>query len=432
MGLFGKSPAGPAKASCIASGVMGSISGSAISNVLVTGSFTIPMMKKSGLSSSFAAGVEAVASTGGYIFPPVMGAVAFLMAEILQVPYAKIVIHAIVPAVLFYLGIYLTISFRAKKQNIKPFHDANKISVKTVIMTRGHLFLPLVLLIYMIMNGYGAQYSAFWSCIFLIIISYLRKETRLTFRRLCKSFDDAAKTALSIGASMAAIGILVGLLNMTGIGLRISGLLVDISHGSFLILSVVTAITSLFLGMGMPSIPLYILVSTTVVPALVELGTNPIVGHFFVFYYGSLANITPPVCVAAYAAASVAKADPIRTGFDAVIIGLTAFILPMIFLYNPTLLLIEPYNFIEIGATIGFTITGIFALTAFTVGYLLGQLNWFARLLMAGSALLLFIPYLKLNVCGLALLLALALHNMIAHKKKYRYRNTNDKVFGDV
>ncbi|MBP1971326.1 TRAP transporter 4TM/12TM fusion protein [Virgibacillus natechei] len=417
MALTGRSRGGPAKVSVIASGFLGSINGSAIANTVTTGNFTIPLMKKIGYSRVFAGAVESSASVGGQILPPIMGAAAFIMAETLGIPYTDIVLIAILPAVLFYLGILVQVHIRATKDNLSGIPRSELPKLTDVLKERGHLLLPIFFLLYMLFfSGTTILFSAACTIIVTIFISAFRKSTRMSFRDLIDALESGARITISVAIACATVGIIVGVSGITGFGLNLANAIVAIGGESLFLTLLFTMVACIVLGMGMPSIPAYIITATMAAPALVQLGIEPIVAHLFVFYFGIFANITPPVALAAFAAAGLSGAGPMRTGFNALKLALAGFVVPFMFVYNEALLLIDTTLMSGILVIIS-AILGVLMLGIAAERYFLYKLNLLFSGLMAVGGILFLYPGVMTDVIALAILLFIFTVQFIKKKR---------------
>lgn len=405
---------GPAKVAIFASALFGTISGSSAGNVYTTGVFTIPLMKKCGYTPAFAGAVEAVASTGGQIMPPVMGAAAFIMAEFCGVSYGTVALAAMCPALLYYLALWVMIHFEARRKNLGIISNDSVPSLKN-LASRLHYLLPIAVLIAMMIEGRSAAICANAATCSIIVLSFFRKETRFTPRRFLDALYASASTSLMIVACCAASGIVVGVINHTGIGFKFINVLTTLADGHLFIMIMLIMITSFILGMGMPTTPAYIVVATLGAPALIKMGLAPIVAHMFCFYYAILSFITPPVCVAAYAGANIAKANPMHTGFTAMKLGIVAFIVPIVFAYEPSLLWQGPWQ-----TSLVTTITAIIGV----IGIAAALQNWFLRgclvwerALMAIGGLCLFIPGVYTDAAGVTCLAIVAINQYFRNRK---------------
>ncbi len=403
MAIAGHSSGGPAKVSVISSGLLGSINGSAIANVVTTGSFTIPLMKRTGYSKNFSGAIEASASVGGQILPPVMGATAFIMAETLGMPYSQIALAAIIPGFLYYLGVITVVHLRAKKRGLRGLSRSELPSIKTVMKERGHLIIPLIILIYMLFSGFTPIYAAVWAIISTIVVSTFRAKTRMSVKGVFKAMEDGTRSALGVAMACAMVGIIVGVASLTGFGLKMTTAILVLGQDMLLLTLFFTMVASLILGMGLPSIPTYIITSSMAAPALVQFGIEPFVSHMFVFYFGILANLTPPVALAAFAGAGISGGDPNRTGFASLKLAAAGILVPYVFAYSPELLM-QDGSFTEIAwATVTATI-GIITLGAALEGYLLTNVNMYLRIIALACALSLVIPGVVSDTIGLSLL----------------------------
>lgn len=405
MALTGWSPGGPAKAAVISSAFEGTISGSSIANTAGSGSFTIPMMKKLGYRPEFAAAVEASASTGGQIMPPVMGAAAFVMVEFLNIPYIEIAKAAAIPAILYFTGVFLMVHFEALREGLVGLPRTSLPRLKTVILTQGHLIAPLVLIVLLMDAGYNPAKAAVWAMVLAWGLGALKKETRMGLRGLVKTMADAVTQALPVIATCAAAGLIVGVVTLTGIGLKLSANMVELAGNSLVVALVFTMIASLVLGMGIPTTATYIVLATMAAPALVKLGVLPLASHLFVFYFGVVADITPPVALAVYTGAAIAGSNPWKTGIEAVKLALGAFLVPYVFVLSPVLLLVgaTPLLIIQILAT---AVLGMVALSAAVTGFWNTSLTWAERLALVAGGLLLVDPGAFTDLIG-ALIVAL-------------------------
>lgn len=415
MAIAGHGKGGPAKVAVVSSGLLGSINGSAVANVVTTGAFTIPLMKKIGYEPEFAGAVEATASCGGQILPPVMGATAFIMAEYLGLPYIKIAAVAVVPALLYYLGVITIIHLRASKNGLVGLPKDQLPKVSQVMKERGHLLIPLIGLLYLLIKGYTPIYAAFYSIIMTIAASTLRKETRMSFKDIIDALEEGARTALGVAMACATVGLIIGVATLTGFGLKLAGAILFLGKGNLFATLVLTMIACIVLGMGLPSIPAYIITATMAAPALAEMGIPPLVSHMFVFYFGMLANLTPPVALAAFAGAGIAGGNTTKTGIQAVKIALAGFVVPYIFAFNNSLLLIDT-TIVEASVVIVTAVIGVFALGVGVEGYLFRATNPLVRLLFFVSAFGLIIPGIETDIIGIVVFAALCVYENKASK----------------
>ncbi|MEC2071534.1 TRAP transporter permease [Alkalihalophilus marmarensis] len=417
LAIAGQTRGGPAKVAVIASGFLGSINGAAVANVVTTGSFTIPLMKKIGYHRNFAGAVEAAASVGGQILPPIMGAAAFIMAEMLGIPYSQIALAALLPALLFYLGIIVQIHLRATKEGLRGISKENLPQVMAVLKERGHLLIPLFFLLYMLFfSGRTIIYSAFLTILVTIVVAMLRKTTRMSVKDIVDALESGARTAVGVAVACATVGIVVGVATMTGFGLKLANGIVTLGGDSLLLTLIFTMIACIVLGMGLPSIPTYIITATMAAPALISYGIEPLVAHLFVFYFGLFANITPPVALAAFAAAGISGGDQMRTGFVSMKLAIAGFIVPFMFVYNDSLLLINT-TFAE-GAAVAVTaILGVVMLGTAAEGYLFRSIHWLLRIVLFAGAILFMNPNMVQDIIGLGIILVVVLWQWRKSKK---------------
>ena len=413
---FGSVRGGPAKIATVGSGFFGMISGSAVANVVGSGTFTIPLMKRVGYTPSFAAAVEAVASTGGLLMPPVMGAAAFVMAELLSVSYLSVCLAAAVPAALYYLSLFRVIDLEAAKCGLSGMDPRDRPRLTDTLIWGGHLIVPPLVLVYLLaIVQWSAMKAGFYAVVATVAVAALRASTRLDARSLLNALSGGAVRALQIAAVCATAGIVVSIVSITGLGLTLSSVLIDLAQGQLWLLLVLTMVTSLILGMGLPATPCYIILAVLAAPAIVQSGVTPIAAHLFVFYFGCLSAVTPPVAVAAYAGAAVAGCNPMAAGLAAARIALVAFIIPYMFVYGPSLLMIgAPWRIAQAALTSMFGVT-LFA--AAIQGFALAPLSRLQRGALLVSALLLIKPGSGTDVVGLVgALVVLGLH-VRAHRR---------------
>lgn len=412
LALTGHTAGGPAKVAVVTSGLFGSVSGSAVANVMTTGTFTIPLMKRIGYPKAFAGAVEAVASTGGQIMPPIMGAAAFVMAEFMGVSYLTVATYALLPAFLYYLAVFLAVHFEAKKQGLKGLPKADLPRVWEVLSERGHLFLPLVLIIGALMMGRSAQFSALVGVLSIVPVVLMRKTTRDEFSiaKLIDGLEAGAINAVIVALACAAAGIVIGVIAQTGLGLTFTGIVRAAAQNMLLPALLLTMVAGIILGMGMPTTPAYIVQVALLVPALVRLGVPVEAAHMFVFYFAILSAITPPVAIAVYAAAGLSRGGIWETSWDAVKLGLTGYIIPFMFVFGPALLMIGEWPDIvlaAISATIGVTL-----LAAALSGYFINPASWITRILFFAAAMTLIKPGIVTDLIGLTLAAAGTMVNL--------------------
>ncbi len=430
MALAGHKQGGPAKVAVISSGFMGSINGTAVANVVGTGSFTIPLMKKIGYHKNFAGAVEASASVGGQILPPVMGASAFIMAETTGVSYGTIALAAVLPALLYYLGVIAQVHFRAGRDNLKGVPKSDLPRVKEVLKERGHLLLPIIVLVVFLFQSMPVSYAAVYTILLTIVVAAFRKSTRMGPKEILEALADGAKQSLSVMAACAVVGIIIGVVSLTSFGSVMTSSIMSIGAGSLFLTLFFTMIASMILGMGLPSIPAYIITATMAAPALANFDIPILVAHMFVFYFGLFANITPPVALAAFAGAGIAGGDPMRTGFQALRLSLAGFIVPFLFVYNPAMLMIDTTD-IAVNAKeftlpawnviLSITVTsivGILALGAAVEGYFKTAMNWFWRIFLGVGALMMIVPEMITDIAGTIMVIIAIGGNVIQARKE--------------
>ncbi len=396
--VAGRTRGGPAKTAAVASAFMGSLSGSAVANVVTTGTFTIPVMKRAGFRPHFAAAVEAAASTGGQLMPPIMGAGAFILATWTNIPYARIALAALVPALLYYAALLAAIHFRAARMGIEPPAHHGRVPV----LPRVHLLLPLVVIVGLLALGRSPMRAAFWGVIAAAAATLLGRATRLEAGRAREAIVAAAGGTVQVAAACATAGIVVGVATLTGIGLRLSEFIVALSFGQLPIALALTAIASIVLGMGLPTTAAYIVLAALGAPALVELGVPILAAHLFIFYFGCISNVTPPVSLAAFAAAGIAGAPPLRTATTAMLLAGAGFLVPFMFVYGPPLLLDGAP--LEIALALGTGLAGVTALAAATIGHARRPLAAAERTLLAAAAVALIFPGLATDAFGFGVL----------------------------
>ncbi|MCX8058716.1 MAG: TRAP transporter permease [Spirochaetes bacterium] len=447
--LAGWAAGGPAKVAVVTSAFEGMVEGSSVSNVVGSGSFTIPMMKKLGYKPEFAGAVEATASTGGQIMPPIMGAAAFLMAEFLGIKYTQVVKAAIIPACLYFIGVFAGVHFEAKKLGLKGLPRNELPKFKDIMIQEGHLFLPLIAIIYLLVVGYSLQLVALGSIIIAIVASMLRKSTRITIKDFFEALEKGARSALGVATACATAGIIVGVVTKTGIGLKLASALIVVANnvalnvGNFfknvyinlnitnpeilaeslikslqLVLTLVMAmLTSIILGMGVPTTANYIITSTIAAPALLMLSIKPIAAHLFVFYFGIVADITPPVALAAYAGSAIAKANPLKTGINATRLAIGAFIVPYMFVLSPQLLLLSG-NFLQTLVAIFTAILGMISISSALSGFFIKKLKRIESIVLFITGLFLIYPSIFTDIIGSCIVVIIALIQKFFMKEK--------------
>ena len=397
----GRFRGGPAKTAIASSALMGMISGSPAANVVTTGTFTIPLMKRMGFKPHTAGAVEAVASTGGMFTPPIMGAAAFMMAEFLGVNYSTVAGSAIIPAVLYYLSALLVVDSIAVKEHLLGLPSKELPSVRKVMRERGLMGLPIVFIIVVILIGWSPMKAAFYATVLTFLLSLLSKETRPDVKRFFEALESGTKSVTSITISCAAAGIIVGILQLTGLATRMSVQLVNLSGGNIYVAAVLTAFITIILGCGMPPTPTYVILATCLVRPLTEMGASPLAAHMFIFMFACVGALTPPVAITAYTAAAIAKSNPNKTGFASFRMGIVAYIIPFIFLLNPAILL--EGDTVEVILAAATAILGVFCLTGAIEGYMFRYWSIVSRVLLGAASLMMMIPGTVTDLIGIAL-----------------------------
>ncbi len=413
VGLTGRATGGPAKAAVIASAAQGTVSGSSVANTVGTGSVTIPLMKSVGYRPEFAGATEAAASTGGQLMPPIMGAAAFIMVEFLNIKYSVIALSASIPALLYFTGIFITVHYEAKKSGLIGLPKERLPNWKKALREKWFLATPIVVIIFLLVRGNTAMFAAFWAIIVTILISMILKETRMSIRDIIDGLAEGARSALPVVMACATAGIIVGIITLTGLGMKMSGGLVKLAGGNIYLTMFFTMIGSLILGMGVPTTANYIIQATVSAPALIALGIHPLAAHLFVFYFGIVADITPPVALAAFAGSGIAQSNPLKTGIEAFKLGMAAYLVPYIFALSPILVLIRPEGYslgkfvFSVIFAVATAIIGMVCIGSSTTGYLKTNNNWIERILLFGAGLSLLIPGLITDFVGAFVLVAI-------------------------
>lgn len=415
--IAGGTKGGPAKVAVVASGLLGMINGAAVAVVVTTGSFTIPLMKKSGYDDEFAGAVVATGSVGGQLMPPVMGAAAFIMADTLGMKYNELLLSAIIPAVIYYMGILFQIQMRAEKMGMKGTPKDQLPKMSNVMKEYGHLALPIIFLVYMLFfSGKTVIMAAFYTIVFTIIVAECKKNTRMSFKDILDAMQASAKSTVSVAIACACVGIIVGSCSITGFALNMANTIISIGGKNLMFTLVFTMITCMILGMGLPSIPSYIITSTIAAPALVQLGIPALVAHMFCFYFAMFANLTPPVALAAFAAAGIAGGSPMKTGWASVKLALAGFILPYMFVYNTDLLLLDTplAKAIQVAVTAA---VGVFLISTAVEGYLFTKVNVVLRIVSLIGAYLLIDSGLVTDIAGIVICAVVFVFQKAAAKK---------------
>lgn len=437
--LAGGASGGPAKVAVLSSALLGTVSGSSVSNTVGSGSFTIPMMKKLGYKGEFAGAVEAAASTGGQIMPPIMGAAAFLMAESLGLPYITIVKAAIVPAILYFTGIFITVHLEAKKLGLKGLPKDQLPRFMPLLLRKGYMILPLVVIIYFLCAGKTAVFAALMGIIACVLVGFGVSVSDLAHGRkpsfggkdIVEIMCTAARNIISVAIACGMAGIIIGIVTLTGLGLRLGNGLVMLAHGKLLLTLVFTMVASIILGMGAPTTANYLITSTITAGAIISLGIEPLAAHMFAFYFGIIADVTPPVALAAIAGAAIAKAKPMKTALNATKLAIGAFIIPYMFVYNSKMLMINA-SALSVVMIIITAILGMFGISVALEGYGFNNTGFFynsrkdkatiiafdavERLLFAIAGLLCVIPETKTDIIGVSLLAVLIAYQLILKK----------------
>ena len=407
---------GPAKVAVVASALEGMVSGSSVANTVGSGSVTIPLMKKTGYKPEFAAAAEAAASTGGQIMPPIMGAAAFLMADYVGVPYSNIVVRAILPAVLYFVGIFIAVHLEAKKNGLRGL-SREELPKILPLVKKIYLLLPLVLLVYLVGTSQRSiQYSAAIAIIVAIVVSLFNKENRITPKRIFEALAAGGQGMITVAAACGVAGIIAGTLTMTGLANVLLNGIVALAGNRVIVALFLTMICCIVLGMGVPTTANYCIMAATCAPILVRMGVPQIAAHFFVFYFGIVADLTPPVALAAYAGAAIAQANPMKTAFTATKLAIGAFIVPYVFALNPAMLLVDTSipEIILISIT---SLVGIFAVSAALEGYVLHRMPAYQRIMSLAGGLMLIYPGLTTDLIGLGLFAAVVVMQVMARKK---------------
>ena len=403
--IAGWASGGPAKVAVLSSGLMGTVSGSSVANVVGTGSLTIPMMKKLGYHKDFAGAVEAASSTGGQLMPPVMGAAAFLMTEFVGVPYIEIVKAALIPAFLYFIGVWLGVHFEAKRNNLQGIPRDQLPRFFDILKERGHLSIPLIVIVWLLVDGYSPMRAALVAIFMSIVVASIKKSTRMTPAAIVKGLENGARNVLGVLVACAAAGIVIGVVTKTGVGLKLASALLDLTSGMLLPSMFLTMVTAIILGMGVPTTANYVITSTIAAPALIQMGVPILAAHMFVFYFGIIADVTPPVALAAYAGAGISGGNALKTGVNASKLAIAAFIIPYMFVMSPELLLTEGLTLGLIWALIT-AVVGMIALSSSLIGYLAAPLKTFERVILGCGGLMLIKPGIETDIMGVAIFAA--------------------------
>ena len=422
--VAGWAAGGPAKVAVLASALEGTVSGSSVSNTVGSGAFTIPLMKSLGYKPEFAAAVEAAASTGGQIMPPVMGSAAFLISEACAVPYRHLMAVAVIPAVLYFAGIFISVHLEAKRLGLKGQPRSELPKFMPLFLSKGHLLLPLVAIIVMMMIGFTITRSALWGCLVCIIVPFVRKDTRVPFLQIFGALPQAGKSVISVATACSTAGVIIGMVTLTGLGQRIGAGIFDLVGNNVFLALVCAMLTSLVLGMGVSTTSNYLITSTIAAPILINAGIPMLAAHMFCFYFGIVADITPPVALAAYAGSAIAKSNPFQTGVNATKLAIAAFLIPYMFALNPGMIMISGGEVVVSGSTfltaLPMVVTALFGLVGIGAGffgYLNGHLNPLMRVIAAAGGLCLVIPGATTDIIGIAMIVLVWVITSITRKK---------------
>lgn len=413
----GKYAGGPAKVAVISSALCGMVSGSSVGNTVTTGSVTIPMMKKTGYKAEFAGAVEAAASTGGQIMPPIMGAAAFLMADFVGVPYSNIIARAILPAVMYFLGIFITVHLEAKRLGLSGIPKELLPKFKELIK-KIYLLIPLIMLVVWVSGNFMTmQRAASLAIVLAIVVGIINKDNRINFTKIIDALEAGGKSTVTVGAACGVAGIISGSITMTGLANELINGIIAVAGSHLIIALFLTMLCCIVLGMGVPTTANYCIMAATCAPILIRMGVPALAAHFFVFYFGIVADITPPVALAAYAGSAIAKSNPMKTAFNASRLAIAVFIVPYVFCFSPALLLIDT-TVIEVVKIAATSLIGIFGVAAGLEGYLKGNMNALVRIMSVVGGVLLIMPSTVTDLIGLALVIISVLWQLIGQKKE--------------
>jgi len=415
--ITGRYAGGPAKTAVVASGLLGTISGSSLANVVTTGSFTIPLMKSCGYKPSFAGGVEASSSSAGQIMPPVMGAAAFIMAETTGIPYLRICGAAAIPAVLYYLAVLLSVDLEARRTHLKTLPEEQIPPFLPTLLKSVPLLIPLVTIVMLMVMGYTPLKAALWSTIVMVAASFTTKATRMSWRTFVNTLIRSAHNAIGVTVACAICGIVTGVITLTGLGLKLSDLIVKASGGNLLITLALTMVASIILGMGLPTTAKYIVLSAIAAPALTTLGVPLIAAHLFILYYGVIAEVTPPVALTSYAGAAIARAPGVETALQGLKISIAAFFIPYMFVYYPSLLF-ESVTASDLFSGLFSAFVGVICLATASIGYMFGPLNALKRAILFVGTVLVVLPSFATDFVGVAVIAVIAATQILGKKKR--------------
>jgi len=396
---------GPAQVAVIASGLMGTISGSSQANVATTGSFTIPLMKEVGYKPKFAGAVEAAASTGGILMPPIMGAASFMMASFLGIPYLTVMKAGIIPAIFYYFAIMIMVNFEAKKYDLKGIPAERLPKLKEVMKYQGHMMLPIVMILFLLVKGLTPIYAAFFGLITTVLTSMLRKSTRMNLQRFLEALEEGAKSAVPVATACAVVGFIVGVVSMTGLGQAVAHNIMQLSGGQLWLALILVMVASIFLGMGLPATACYIITASIAAPALVKMGVDPLAAHFFAFYYGTLSAVVPPVALTSYTAAGIAGANPTDVAVNGFKLAFAGIIIPYMFVYSPVLLM-QNVTVTSLVVVVVTGLLGIVCLGAAAEGYMRTNMTMVERIMAFVAAILMVNPGQMTDLIGIGLMIA--------------------------
>ena len=415
--LVGSFAGGPAKVAVVSSALLGMVSGSSVANTVGSGSVTIPLMKKTGYRGEFAGAVEAAASTGGQIMPPIMGAAAFLMADIVGTPYSNIIVRAIIPAVLYFTGIFIAVHLEAKKNDLKGI-PKDQLPKMHILIRNIYLLIPIVVLVWLVStNKRTIQSAAAIAIVLAVVVSMFDKKYRMTPAKILDALAAGGKGSISVGAACGIAGIIAGTITMTGLANVLINGIVALAGSRVIIALVLTMLCCIVLGMGVPTTANYCIMAATCAPILIRMGVPTIAAHFFVFYFGIVADITPPVALAAYAGAAIAQANPMRTALNATKLAIAAFIVPYILAMNPVMVLVDVTGPLQIVGIVVTSLIGIFGVSAGLAGYFLDFMNWPQRILAIVGGLMLIDPSVTTDIIGIVLVALVLVWQMATRKK---------------
>ena len=415
--LAGSASGGPAKVAVISSALCGMVSGSSVGNTVTTGSVTIPMMKKTGYRPEFAGAVEAAASTGGQIMPPVMGAAAFLMIDYVGVPYSSIIVRAILPAVLYFMGIFIAVHLEAKRTGLRGI-PKDQLPVFSKLIKKAYLLLPLIILVVMVsMNLKTMAFSAATAIVACIVVSLFNKENRITPMKFFDALANGGKSCISIIAACGIAGCVAGCIAMTGLASQIISFIIRIAGDKLIIALFFTMLCCIVLGMGVPTTANYCIMASTCAPILIKMGVPIIAAHFFVFYFGIVADITPPVALAAYAGSAIAKSDPMKTGVNATRLAIAAFIVPYIFAMDPTMMFVGGVTWYQVVLICITSVIGIYGVASGLAGFTFTNMAWYMRILAIVGGLMLLAPSTWTDIVGLVVVAGVVILQYLLSKK---------------